>query len=203
MVFTIVYLYVPPHTLPEYKQGPDSQHLWKLNFTVISLYSHLMHEKEKLTTAHIGSKNVLISGSTFLEFTSSLHAILLLLSLIFLKIDQKNKEINGEVKLICNSWFSFFYKNDELILNHKTCSIHVNKRVIDVISHHLLLIKVVLALGRSWKGLFNLKYINSVLVASKVNRQLPSYFRVSRNPVSLVSISWLSFRDFSESRKLL
>ena len=77
------------------------------------------------------------------------------------------------------------------------------KQVIDVISHHLLLIKVVLALGRWWKGLLNLKLINSVLVVSKVNRQLLSYFTVSRNPVSLVSISWLSLRHFSGSRKLL
>ena len=159
---------------------------------MISLQSHLIQEKEKFTTTQNRSKSA--KWQDFLNFTSSLHAILLLFSLIFFNIDQKNKEINCKMIFICNSWFSFFYENyQELILNHKTYSIHVNKQVIDVISHHLLLIKVVLTFGRWWNGLYNLKYINSVLVVSKFNRQLPSCFKVSRNPVSLVSICWLSF----------
>ena len=77
------------------------------------------------------------------------------------------------------------------------------KQATDVINHHILLIKVVLAFGRWWKGLYNLKYINSVLVVSKFNGKLPSCFTVSRNPVFLVSICWLSFQHFSASRKLL
>ena len=69
-------------------------------FTVLSLQSHLIQEKEKFTSKKIGWKKVLLSGNTFLDFTSSPHATLLLPSLIFSNIDKKNKEINWEVKLI-------------------------------------------------------------------------------------------------------
>ena len=56
------------------------------------------------------AENNLLSGSTFLDYTSSLHAILTPLSFAFLNIDQKNNEINWQMKVIRNSWFSFLRK---------------------------------------------------------------------------------------------